>query len=75
MLFVAFDYPFNQLQVNKIFGEIKRSDEETLKFAFKAGFKAEAGLEGVYPDDDMVIVALYRADCRFLGLPPRHKVR
>jgi RimJ/RimL family protein N-acetyltransferase len=74
ILFVAFDYPFNQLQVKKIFGEIKRSDEETLRFAFKAGFKAEAGLDDVYPNDDMVIVAMYRADCRFLGLPPRHKV-
>jgi RimJ/RimL family protein N-acetyltransferase len=75
LLFVVFDYPFNQLQVNKIFGEIKRSDEETLRFAFKVGFKAEAGLEGVYPNDDMVVVGMYRADCRFLGLPPRHKVR
>src|SRR5215213_248944 len=53
-LFVVFDYPYHQLQVNKIFGEIKRSDEETLRFAFKAGFKAEAGLEHVYPNDDMV---------------------
>lgn len=74
LLFVVFDYPFNQLGVEKIFGEIRRSDEETLKFAFKAGFKAEAGLEGVYPGDDMIVVALYREACRFLGRPPRHEV-
>jgi len=74
LLFMVFDYPFNQLGVKKIFGHIKRSDEETLRFAFNAGFKAEAGLDGVYPGDDLIIVALYREGCRFLGLPPRHKV-
>jgi len=74
LLYVAFDYPFNQLGVKKIFGHIRRTDVETIRFALKAGFKAEAGIEGVYPDDDMLIMALYRDDCRFLGVAPTDKV-
>jgi RimJ/RimL family protein N-acetyltransferase len=74
LLYIVFDYPFNQLGVKKIFADIRRSDVRTFQFAVKAGFKAEAGSEGVYPDDDMLVMSLYRDDCRFLGVSPAHKV-
>jgi RimJ/RimL family protein N-acetyltransferase len=74
LLYIVFDYPFNQLGVKKIFADIRRSDVRTFQFAVKAGFKAEAGIEGVYPDDDMLVMSLYRDDCRFLGVSPAHKV-
>jgi len=70
MLFVCFDYPFNQLGVKKIFGQVPVMNEEVVKLNCKLGFKAEEVIKDVYPDGDMLLMSMYRDDCRYLDIVP-----
>jgi RimJ/RimL family protein N-acetyltransferase len=73
MLWAAFDYPFNVMEVKRIFGEINEDNEHTLKFNAKFGFRTVARIEGVYPGNRACIIRrLDRDDCRYLNLQPRH---
>lgn len=70
MLFVCFDYPFNQLGVKKIFGQVPASNAQAIKVNLHMGFVPEKVIKDVYPDGDMLLVAMYREQCRFLNLVP-----
>ena len=71
MLWVCFDYPFNQLGVNKIFGQVPAGNARALEFDKKLGFKEEAVVRGVFPGgEDLVVLSMDRVDCRWLGLTP-----
>lgn len=74
-LWVAFDYPFNQLGVKRIFAEMREDYGDVLAINEKAGFRRVARIEGVYPDGVASIVSrLDREDCRFLNIKARkHK--
>jgi RimJ/RimL family protein N-acetyltransferase len=67
MLWVCFDYPFNQLRVRKIFGQVPEDNDKALRFNEHLGFKVEGKISDVYPDGDMILMSMYRADCRFLN--------
>jgi hypothetical protein len=72
LLWVCFDYPFNQLAVKKIFGQVPASKPDVLDFDLALGFKYVTTIEDVYPDGDMILLAMYREDCRFLRITPRN---
>lgn len=72
MLWVLFDYPFNQLKVQKLCGTIPSSNPKLLEFNKKLGFIVECKIDGGYPDGDMLVLSMKRGDCRWLRLrPPR----
>lgn len=72
MLFVTFDYPFNQLGVKRLFGLVPADNEHALSFNRKVGFKDVAHIDGVFPGDiACVVMRLDRDDCRFLNVRPR----
>lgn len=71
MLWIAFDYPFNQLKVSKVVGEIHSRNRRALDFDLKLGFKEEARIADIYPDGDLLIVSMRRDQCRWLKLKPR----
>lgn len=71
MLWVMFDYPFNQLKVNQAFCQVAGKNEECLRFCRSVGWSEVIRLEAVFPDDDMILMRLWRKDCRFLNLKPR----
>lgn len=71
ILWVAFHYPFEQLGVNKIFGQVGVHNPKALEIDLKLGFKEEARIKDVYPEGDMVLLAMYKADCRWLKLKPK----
>lgn len=75
LLWVAFDYPFNQLGVNKIIGLTPAKNEDALRVAYGVGLKDEARITDVFPDDDLIITSMYRADCRWLRQMPRGFIR
>lgn len=70
-LWLTFDYPFSQLDVRKIFGQVKLGNEAVMRVARHVGFKQEAYVRDVYPDGDMIILSMYRADCMVLDEAPR----
>lgn len=72
MLFVTFDYPFNQLGVNRIFGMVPEDNLHAQEFNLKVGFKYVARIEGVYKGNiTCLVMCLERVGCRFLGVKPR----
>ena len=72
LLWVSFHYPFIQLGVRKMFGQVAESNRAALEFNRKLGFKEEHRIKDVFPDGDMILLAMYRDDCRWLRLKPRH---
>jgi RimJ/RimL family protein N-acetyltransferase len=71
ILWIAFDYPFNQLGVNKLFGQVPSWNRHAYKFDKHLGFVDECEIPGVYPGGNMMLLSMTREQCRFLDRPPR----
>ena len=71
LLWVCFDYPFNQLHVKKVFGPVPSYNKTALEFDKHLGFEEETVIEGVYPEGNLVLLSMTREKCRFLDMPPR----
>jgi hypothetical protein len=71
MVWVAFHYPFVQLGVKKLFGQVGIHKPEILKIDIQLGFKIEAVIKDVYPEGDMALLSMYKDDCRWLKVTPR----
>jgi RimJ/RimL family protein N-acetyltransferase len=73
MLYVVFDYPFNQLGVKRIFGQVPEDNLHAQEFNNNLGFTTVARVEGVFPGNvACLVMRLDREDCRFLNITPRH---
>lgn len=71
MLWLVFDYPFNQLKVNKVAGTIPSYREDLIAFNQKLGFKEEARIRDAYPDGDLIVMTMPREACRWLKIKPK----
>lgn len=71
MVWVAFHYPFVQLGVTKLFGQVGLHRPEVIKIDLQLGFKQEAIIKDVYPEGDMMLLSMYRDDCKWLSIKPR----
>jgi RimJ/RimL family protein N-acetyltransferase len=72
MLYATFDYPFNQLGVKRLFGQIPEDNFHARAFNEKVGFRYVARIEGVYKHGiACMVMRLDREDCRFLSVRPR----
>ena len=72
MLFVTFDYPFNQLGVNRIFGYVPEDNFHAIRFNEKCGFTHVVRIEGMFEHNIACrLMKLERSDCRFLGMQAR----
>ena len=72
MLYRVFHYPFVSAGVNVIFCRVDASDEATLEFDRKVGFVEQCRLRGGSDDGDMVILAMYKGDCKWLKVRHNH---
>jgi hypothetical protein len=75
MLWICFDYPFNQLGVKKVFGQVPSWNRHAYEFDKHLGFRVECEIDGVYPGGSMMLLSMRREQCRFLDRPPRSLVR
>jgi RimJ/RimL family protein N-acetyltransferase len=72
LLFITFDYPFNQLGVKRIFGTVPEDNRKALSFNDNLGFQVVARIEGVYKGGvACIVMCMERHDCRFLRVRPR----
>lgn len=71
MLWVIFDYPFNQLKVGKIAGTIPSSNVKLLEFNQRLGFKEECRIKDAYVDGDLIVMTMTREECVWLKIKPR----
>lgn len=73
MLWMAFVYPFEQLKVKKLIGQIPSDNRKALDFNRKLGFIEETRVAGVYRTGDMVVMTMTREQCRWLNRGSRGK--
>lgn len=66
---MAFDYPFNQLKVEKLIGFIPTTNRKSLDFNLKLGFVVETAISGVVEGGGLIVVSMTRPQCRWLKLP------
>lgn len=72
LIWMGFDYCFNQLGCTSIFGLVASFNDEALAVDTKLGFKEVTRIPDVFPDGDMIVLRLYKEDCRWLNIKPRH---
>ena len=71
MLWYTFAYPFLQLQVQTLFGQVNSENHAALEFDKHLGFREVTRIDGIYPSGQLVLMAMTRDECRFLK-PPRN---
>jgi RimJ/RimL family protein N-acetyltransferase len=72
ILFVMFDYPFRQLQVNRIFGYVPADNEHAIRINENLGFVHVARLEGMFRNNTAcLLMKMEKTACRFLNIKPR----
>lgn len=67
-LWACFDYPFNQLKVNRITGLVGEGNTQARKFDEHIGFTLETTLAGAHPTGDLLVYRMFRSECRWLSL-------
>lgn len=65
-LWVIFDYCFNQLGVKVIFGPVAEDNVKALAFDAKIGFTEHTRLKDACVGGDLIILSMYRHQCRWL---------
>jgi hypothetical protein len=75
LLWATFDYPFNQLRVKRIFGQVPEDNTLARRFNENLGFRYVAKIEGVYRGGvACLVMRMDRDECRFLKIKPRRIV-
>jgi hypothetical protein len=72
MCWIAFDYPFNQLNVEQVLGTVASTDEKVLEYDHRLGFREIARIPRAVPDGDLVILSMLRDECRWLKYRSRY---
>lgn len=63
----CFEYPFNELGVDRVSGFVEARNERARRFDEHLGFKQEAILSGAASDGgDVIVYVMRREDCRYL---------
>src|SRR5436190_1765225 len=70
ILWVAVDWPYNKLGVNKMLAPVRASNWKCIAFCSHFGFNIEARIRDVFPDGDLLVLSLYKSDCKFLNMRP-----
>lgn len=68
ILWICFDYPFNQLKVKKIFGLVEEGNQAAREFDENLGFVREATLTDAAPSGSLLVYSMTRSQCRWLNM-------
>lgn len=61
-----FDYPFNQLDVEKIIAPIYEGNVKAISLVERLGMKEETRLKDTHPSGDLIFYVMRREDCRWI---------
>jgi RimJ/RimL family protein N-acetyltransferase len=67
-LWVCFDYPFNQLKLNKILGLVDSTNLPARRFDEHLGFQLECCVKDAGRDGDLLIYTMTKQQCRHLNM-------
>lgn len=72
LLWITFDYVFNQVGITKAVGPVRSDNEATLAIDLRGGWFLEAVVKDVYaPGVHMVILSMTRETCPWLNYQPK----
>lgn len=71
-LITCFMHPFVQWDLRRVTGLVPARNKDALRFDLHLGFVQEGYLRHALPDDDIVVLGMLKADCRFI--PPKYRV-
>ena len=63
---MAFDYPFNQLKVNRVTGIVREDNFKAIKVNTKLGFQQEFVLKQFLKDCDAIVFVMFKEQCKFI---------
>jgi hypothetical protein len=72
LLAFAFDYPFNQLKVERVFGTVPSTNHAALDQDMRGGWKEVTRILGAVEGGDMIVLSMSRHECKWLRLVPRY---
>jgi hypothetical protein len=64
---MIFDYPFNQLKVEKIVGFVSEKNRKAQVLDEHLGFVLETRIKNYLPDADALVYSMTKEQCRFIG--------
>lgn len=62
-----FAYPFRQLQVNRITGGARSTNDKAILFAERLGFTREAVQRRYWLDSDRILYVMHKDNCPWMG--------
>ena len=65
-LFAVFDYPFNQLQVDRVTAFVASKNLRSRRFVEHIGFTREGALREAHHGDDLIAYGMLRRECRWI---------
>ena len=71
LLWYTFYYPFIECGCKRVTGLVAESNTAAREFDERLGFRLEARLKDAAPDGDLLVYAMFRDECRWLGLRDR----
>lgn len=73
MLWMAFDYPFNQLECERVTGLVPESNKAAIRLDEHLGFKYEGTKRRAWKNgESLIYFGMLREECRWLGVK-RHE--
>lgn len=70
LLFHVFDYPFSQLQVERVFGIVGEDKASVIEFNRKLGFRVEGALRNFFPSGPAIVMSMGKSECKWLDYSP-----
>lgn len=63
----SFAYAFIQCGLRRVTGLVPAKNTEALRFDMHLGFRLEGRCRDALPDDDVLVLGMLRADCRYIS--------
>lgn len=72
LMWVIFDYCFEQLGVKKVLCTVGSNNTKSLEQVQRAGFRHEYTIEDGIPDGSLIMFSMLRENCKWLNLRSRY---
>ena len=72
LLGVSFDYPFRQLHVAQMLTTVPSTQQGNLSMFVRAGWLPVAVVPHAVEDGDLIVLAMWREQCKWLSLSDRY---
>lgn len=66
-LFAAFDYPFRQIEVDRVTAFVASTNAASRRFVEHIGFSNEGRMRKAHHGDDLIVYGMLRDECRWIN--------